>query len=182
MSALSAVLTVLLSGVFAALVTFAMNWRILRPRATLRIVRSGQTLEDADRLFRAKDSAAEAELVRTPWHLVRVTNYGDGPAYDIQLDGKNCRPRVWVADAGQTQTSEDAPELAWPMWDNKLPALPAGESVQVLLMCVTDERNTAQLTVAWHDMPGRSKRRSARYSVKDGLEIETGWPGKNPEL
>jgi hypothetical protein len=185
MSVLSSVLTVLLSGVFAALVSFAANWWFLRPRAALRIVRSGQTLEDADRLFRARQPAnpqQKPELVRTPWHHVRVTNYGDGPAYDIELDGKNCRPRVWVADTGMSQTQDDPPEMRWPMWDRKLAALPASESVQVVLMCVLDERNSAQLKVTWSDMPGRGKRRSTRYSVKDQFEIETGWPGNNPEL
>ncbi|WP_156768056.1 hypothetical protein [Mycobacterium sp. E1386] len=182
MSLLSSALTVVSSGAFAAAVTFAANWWLLRPRASLRIVRSGQTLEDADRLFRAKNPNQPGEQVRAPWHWLRVTNYGDAPAYDLELIGKNCRPRTWVADTGQSQTQDDPPEVKWPMWDRKLAALPAGESVQVVLMCVQDERNSAQLKVSWHDMPGRSKRRSTSYSVKDQRGIETGWPGMNPDL
>ncbi|UGT94868.1 hypothetical protein KN246_15875 [Mycobacterium intracellulare] len=180
---MSVLISILTSGSVAALVTLAGNWWVLRPRAALRIVRSGQTFEDADRLRRARKNAQEhEELVRMPWHVVRLTNYGDGVAYDIELDGKNCRPRAWVADTAVSQTEADPLEVAWPMWDRKLAALPAGASVQVLLMCVLDERNSAKLKVTWLDMPGRSRRRSTRYSVKDQLGIETGWPGKNPEL
>jgi hypothetical protein len=181
-SPMSVLISVLTSGVVAALVTFAGNWWFLRPRAALRMVRSGQTFEDADRLRRARKGAQEQELVRTPWHLVRLTNYGDGAAYDIELDGKNCRPRVWVADTAMSQTQDDPLEVAAPMWDRKVGALPAGQSVHVLLMCVLDERNSAKVKVTWLDMPGRSRRRSTRYAVKDQLGIETGWPGQNPEL
>ena len=81
-----------------------------------------------------------------------------------------------------SETEQQDPKVAWPMWDRKLAALPAGESVQVLLMCVLDERNSAELKATWVDMPGRSRRRSVRYAVKDQLGIETGWPGKNAEL
>jgi hypothetical protein len=179
---MSVLISILTSGVVAAVVTLVANWWLMRPRAALRIVRSGQTFDDADRLRRAKDMAAEGELIRTPWHIVRVTNYGDGAAYDVEIDGKNCRPRVWIADAGATETSDGPVEVKWPMWDRRLAALPAGESAHVLLMCVQDERHSAKLKVSWLDAPGRSRRRSTRWAVKDQLGIETGWPGKNPEL
>jgi hypothetical protein len=170
------------SGVIAAAVTFAANWWVLRSRARLRMVRSGFTLDDADRLHRAKNPNTPEEQTRTPWHVVRLTNYGDGTAYDIELTGRNCRPRLWVADTGQAEWEGNAPELKWPMWDRKLAALPAGESIQILLMCVLDERNSAEVRARWSDMPGRSRRRSTRYAVKDDRGIETGWPGTNPDL
>ena len=41
---------------------------------------------------------------KTAWlaeDFVLVTNYGDGPAYDIKLSGSNCRPRVRLRDTGR---------------------------------------------------------------------------------
>jgi hypothetical protein len=60
--------------------------------------------------------------------------------------------------------------------------LPASKSVQLLVMRVTDERNSPELKVTWQDMPRRSTRRSTRWAIKGQLEIETGRSGKNPEL
>ena len=39
-------------------------------------------------------------------------------------------------------------------------------------MCVTDEHEFAELEVTCSDMPGRSKRRSTSYLVKDQRGIE----------
>jgi hypothetical protein len=173
--------SVVTPGLVAAAVTFTANWW-LRPRASLRTIRSGFTYDDLDRIERAKNPNVPDQQHRSPWHIVRLTNFGDGTAYDVELSGKNCRPRVWIADSGKKQNEATDPEVAWPMWDRNLAALPPGESVHVLLMCVTDERNSAELTVTWSNMPGRSRRRSTRYAVRDQLGIETGWPGSNPDL
>ncbi len=101
MSWLSSVLT---PGVVAAGVTLATNWWLLRPRADLRMAVGTQTVEDADRLLRANDGSASwgDHLNWLPTAFVRLTNYGDGTAYDVRLSGTNCRPRVWVGDEGVT--------------------------------------------------------------------------------
>jgi hypothetical protein len=87
-------------GVVAAAVTLAFNWWIQRPRTDLRMIRSGFTVTDLERLKRAKEKASDTALQWQPWHVVRLTNYGDGTGYDIKLTGTNCRPRVWVDDGG----------------------------------------------------------------------------------
>lgn len=81
-------------GVVAAAVTLLANWWLLRARASLRMSPSGQTVEDLERLGRAQYRVPEEERSRFVTQVVRLTNYGDGTAYDIELTGRNCRPRV----------------------------------------------------------------------------------------
>jgi hypothetical protein len=134
-------------GVVAAAVTLAFNWWIQRPRTDLRMIRSGFTVTDLERLKRAKEKASDTALQWQPWHVVRLTNYGDGTGYDIKLTGTNCRPRVWVDDGGievpmptyappppppdnaPPPQPETIPTKKWPMWSDTISALVPGELV-----------------------------------------------------
>lgn len=189
MSVWQSVFTVLASGVFAALVTFGLNWWLTRLRADLRMIRSGSTAEDVERLIRARPNATEAAKQWQLWHVVRLTNYGDGTAYDLKLTGTDCRPRVWVADTAIEQTGDAVPENAvvtqWPMWSDRVSMLAPGESVHVLLMCLSDDsRNDATVAVSWTPLPGRQllrRRQLSQYALKDERGIETGWPGQRSD-
>lgn len=103
---------VIAPGLVAALVTTVLYLWIQRPRADLQMIRINQTVEVAKWLARAKNdedpAGQEAMKYWEPRHIVLVTNYGDGTAYDVKFSGTDCRPRVWVRDTG-TQEAEDTP-------------------------------------------------------------------------
>lgn len=179
MSVLPSVLT---SGVVAAVVTLAAHYWLQRPRADLRMARINWTLAVAERLYRAKQDI-DAERAQQHWqlrHVVLLTNYGDGPAYDIRLSGERCRPRAWIADAGQQQTAEEPPVVKWPMWSNTLAALEPGESVSILVMSSPDSSvEPPVIEVSWPRLPRRGLGRHKRsYDLARARTVETGWPGK----
>jgi len=134
---------------------------------------------DLERIERAKDESPENVRQRTPSHVVRLTNYGDGTAHDVRLKGQECRPRVWVGDAGKMD-QEGRAKVAWPMWDRTIPALDPGESKHIFVMCLTDDRNVPVVTASWPVMPRRGLwRRTIHIDLSKAETIETGWPGKS---
>lgn len=149
------------------------------------MARSQQTLEDTDRLLRANKGSGNwiNHPHWQPLHFVRLTNYGDGTAYDIRLSGDECRPRVWVGDTGGQKTENDPPTVVWPMWSDTIAALEPGQSVQVLVMTSPDRsRKPPALEARWPRMPRRGfgwKR--CRYDLATARTIETGWPGERGE-
>ncbi|AYE95711.1 hypothetical protein C0J29_13760 [Mycobacterium paragordonae] len=188
----SAVVT---GGSVAALVTFGLNMWLTRPRADLRMASIGHTIDLAERMYRAQTDGDTARF-RPHWDqrgVVRLTNYGDGTAFDIRLSGSDCRPRVWLADMGNQQMhtpiDDDGtmrppeaipPALGWPMWSDKLSALGPGESVDVIVMSSPDtSRPKPVLEVSWSWLPRRGLgRRKFRYDLATARSVECGWPGK----
>jgi hypothetical protein len=83
---------VLTPGLVAAGVTVALYAWVQRPRANLQMIRINPTVHVAEWLARAEKDH-EAEAAKKHWvaqDIVLLTNYGDGPAYDIKLSGSHC--------------------------------------------------------------------------------------------
>jgi hypothetical protein len=172
--------SVLTPGLIGAGVTALVYTWVQRPRADVRLQSVGLTVIDLERLQRAKTNgqAAEAQKHWGVPHCVRLSNYGDGAAYDIELTGTECRPRVWIDDLG-AQDGDDEPYASWPMWSNKLSVLGPGESVTVLVMGSPDQsRPKPVLIISWPRLPRRGLGRVKRtLDLADAPSIESGWPG-----
>lgn len=188
-------------GVIAATVTLTANWWLTRPRANLRMVVTHQSAEDIERLARGNDGSASLTNPRSPLmpsFCVRLTNYGDGAAYDVKLTSDECQPRVWVGDSGEWIGDEDrgGPRAAvrWPLWSDTLAALTPGESVNVLLMVNTEvkprmvnpEQKPPVVKASWPRLPGRRAKwlrwlrlgpASAECDLATARTIEAKWPG-----
>ena len=98
---------------------------IQRPRPYLQMVKIDQTVHVAEWLALAEKDRDE----KTAWlaeDFVLVTNYGDGPAYDIKLSGSNCRPRVRLRDTGRQEVDDGPVVPTLPIWSNRLGALQPG--------------------------------------------------------
>lgn len=172
--------SVLTPGLIGAIVTAVVYTWVQRPRADLRLQMVGLTATDLERLSRAK-TEGNAHEAQKHWgipHAIRLTNYGDGAAYDIQLAGTGCRPRVWIDDLGG-QDNDGPPYVGWPMWSNKLSVLEPGDSVTVLAMGSPDRsRPQPVLEMSWPRLPRRGLGRVRQtFRLADAPPIESGWPG-----
>jgi hypothetical protein len=108
-------------------------------RADLRIAAGSMTVEDHERLLRGNKRGSNFSY--HPFvhpDAVRLTNYGNGTAYDIQFKGTHCRPRVWVGDAFKHPMEGQLVEVGPPMWNDTLSALGPGESGTVMVMTNSD--------------------------------------------
>lgn len=183
MSWWSGILTsVVTPGLVAAGVTVVTNWWLHRPHADLRMVVGGQTVEDAERLLRANngDSNWANHPHWIPLCFVRLTNYGDGAAYNVKLSGERCRPRVWVEDAGVVPIQGKPPEVSWPMWSDTVAALEPVETVNIYVIGSMDQSLAKPIvTASWPRLPGRrwDWRKTLRYDLASARTIEMGWPG-----
>jgi hypothetical protein len=143
------------------------------------MVRIERTFDVAEWLLLAEKDRAE----KTAWlaeDIVLVTNYGDGPAYDIRLSGNsNCRPRVRVRDMGRQEEDNGPVVRTLPIWSNRLGSLPPGGEMSVVVMRSPDPSLPSPvLEVSWPRRLrwlGRSKR---RLDLATAPIMESGWPGK----
>lgn len=168
------------SAVLAALFT---AWLQL-PRARIRLVRGALTVEDSERLWRGnrkKHNWAGHSLMP---QFMRMTNYGNGTAFDVRLAGRHCEPWIWAGDApsstGTLDEVDPPPELGLPIWSQSLGALEPGESVTILVMTSQDPLvGEPELTVTWPRLPQLNLwRRTVRTSLRDTPPAEVGWPGE----
>jgi hypothetical protein len=179
---MSTLLSVVTPGLVAAGVTTVLYGWIQRPRANLQMIRINPTVEVAKWLALAEKDH-KAEVAKKHWlaeDFVLLTNYGDGPAYDIKLSGSHCRPRVWVRDTGRQEVDDGPVVPTLPMWSDRLGALLPGEKMSVVVMSSPDPSLPQPvLKVSWPRLPGRwLGRKTRRYDLATARIIETGWPGK----
>jgi hypothetical protein len=145
------------------------------------MVKINPTVEVLKLLARADtDTDKKAEEAKKQWqplHIVLLTNYGDGTAYDIRLSGSDCKPRVWVRDEGETEGDKVVAKL--PMWNNRLGSLEPGRMISVVVMSSPDPTPPPVLKVKWKRMPRRHLGSEIRYyDLAKAHTVETGWPGK----
>jgi hypothetical protein len=171
-------LAAILSGVGVA-------W-VQHPRPRLRMAVGAETVEDAVRLWRAnkrRNNWAGQDLLP---EFVWLTNYGNGIAFDIQLVGSHCLPRVWVVDAPTSESGLDEtdpePEIGFPMWSESLSSLGPGESVTIFAMRPATKNpltGNPELTVTWPRLPQFGRWRKREHIVlSEAPRVEGGWPGK----
>jgi hypothetical protein len=176
----------LLPPVLAAILSgLGVAW-VQHPRPRLRMAVGALTVEDAVRLWRAnkrKNNWAGQDLLP---EFVRLTNYGNGTAFDIQLVGRDCLPRVWVNDAPSSQSgmegTDPEPTIGFPMWSESLSSLGPGESVTIFAMRPATKNpltGNPELTVTWPRLPqlGRWRKR-IHIVLSEAPRVEGGWPGK----
>jgi hypothetical protein len=178
-------LWLLLPPLLAAILSgLGVAW-VQHPRPRLRMAVGALTVEDQVRLWRANKK-------KYNWHgrelfpeFVRLTNYGNGTAFDIQLTGTHCLPRAWVGDAptstGTMDETDPAPEIGVPMWSESLSSLGPGESVTIFAMRPATKNplsGNPELTAAWPRLPqlGRWQKRE-HIVLSEAPRVEMGWPG-----
>jgi hypothetical protein len=155
-----------------------------RPR--LRMEVGALTVEDHVRLWRANKQ-------RNNWHgrdllpeFVRLTNYGNGTAFDVRLIGRHCLPRVWVGDAptssGGLEQTDPEPTIGVPMWDDSLSSLEPGESVTIFAMRPATKNplvGNPELTATWPRLPQLGiGRKRIHIVIAEAPRVEMGWPGE----
>lgn len=177
-------LTALPPVAIGALLGAVAAWWLQHPRADLRIAAGSMTVEDYERLLRG--NTRSSNFSHHPFahpDAVRLTNYGNGTAYDIQFKGTHCRPRVWVGDAFEHPLEGQLVEVGPPMWNDTLGALGPGESVTVMVMTSSDAHESPSLIVSVPRLARRGLgRREREYVLPDSPRTEVGWPGEGGNL
>jgi hypothetical protein len=143
------------------------------------------TVEDQERLWRANKKKYNWDGRELFPEFVRLTNYGNGTAFDIRLAGTHCLPRVWVGDVptsiGTLEETDPAPEIGVPMWSESLSSLGPGESVTIFAMRPATKNplsGNPELTASWPRLPqlGRWQKRE-HIVLSEAPRVEMGWPG-----
>jgi hypothetical protein len=118
--------------------------------------------------------------------FVRLTNYGNGTAFDIRLAGRHCLPRVWIGDAPTSQSglegADPEPTVGAPMWSESLSSLAPGESVTIFAMRPATKNPLSgdpELTVTWPRLPQLGVWRKRKHlKLSEAPRVEMGWPGE----
>jgi hypothetical protein len=175
---------VFLPPLLAAALTVLFTWWVQHPRARLDLVVGALTVEDQVQLWRAnkrKYNMVGHDL--TPL-FVRLTNHGNGTAFDVQLVGTHCSPRVFAGytptSRGTLEETDPEPEIGFPMWAESLSTLGPGESVTIFVMTSKSPLlGTPELTVTWPRLPQFGKWRKRLHIVlSEAPRMEMGWPGE----
>lgn len=141
------------------------------------------TVDDAVQLWRANNRKYNMHGRSLMPEFVRLTNHGNGTAFDIKLEGDNCRPRVFVGYApysvGTLEATDPEPEIGVPMWSESLSSLGPGESVTIFVMWSQNPLvGKPELTVSWPRLPQLGTwRKRMHVKLVDAPRMEGGWPG-----
>jgi hypothetical protein len=174
--------TLLTSGAAAAVVTFAINFWLLRPRPDLRLIRIAPSVADTERLSRSNDGSANwhgQHWIPAAW--LRLANHGDGAAHDVKLVGQRCRPRVWAGDGGVIPYEGEPAATDKPMWSDTVAALESGQSISVNIIVPADRSQPKPVvSVSWARLPGRrwSPRGKMQFDFSAVGKVEYGRPGQ----
>jgi hypothetical protein len=76
---------------------------------------------------------------------LRLANAGDGPAFQIEVEGTNCTHLTFANDKDEVQT--------------RTALMPAGDSIIFWVMALVGDLDRVRLTLRWTDPPTRLRRR-----------------------